>query len=288
MVDRNRAVRLQIELLRRLRLSAITFTSPDAVMQMLAAWVRETGPETVHDLLPEHGLNLCTLFLDTPDTGPDALVWYLEVWDEQMAPWRDPVAAVQSAPVFERGLTDLLDGTPTVRAAGVDGHQRGIVATHPHRQTWYEAAGGQGVVAPVAGDTLPVEVAMVAVSLRAGVVSWLTSRVLGMVNWLKRHTTLFERFQDDVEILTEERMFSESLLLGPATSGASRQRVMYYYMETEEMARLYDAFDASNDWKARLSKWLFARVFDEPEVLLEPPLESAYTVLIHAVDPERC
>jgi len=259
----------------------------DEVRKVLAAWVRETGPKTVHDLLSGRGLNLCTVFLNTSEEGADTLVWYLEVWDDGMTPWCDPVAAVCSSPVFERGLSELLADDPTVRAAGVDGHQRVIVATHPDRQTWYEAAGGRGLVAPVAGDALPVEIAMVAVSLRPGLVSRLTSGLLGAVNWLKRHTTLFERFRDDTELLAEERMLSESLLLAPATPGASRHYSVHYYMETEEMDQLYDAFDASRDWKARFSKWLFERVFERPEVLLEPPLESTYSVLIHAVDPDR-
>jgi hypothetical protein len=58
-------------------------------------------------------------------------------------------------------------------------------------------------------------------------------------------------------------------------------------METEETDRLYEAFEASDDWKARLGGWLLRRLLERPEVMLEPPLESDYELLVHAVDPER-
>lgn len=255
----------------------------DAVRDLLAEWARGRPEGSVRDLLPVEGVNLCTLFLDGND--PDGLVWYVEVLDDRAGPWTDPVGAVRESPLFEAGLGELLTGEPTVRADGVGGHRRVVVATHPDRQAWYEQRGGRGLVAPVAGDTLPVEVAMVAVPLRAGAASRLTALALDAVNWLKRSTSLGERFRDDVELLAEERMYSESLLLGP--SGDGDRQVLHYYMETEETDRLYEAFEASGDWEARLGEWLFRRLLERPEALLEPPLESDYELLLHAVDPER-
>lgn len=254
----------------------------DAVRELLAGWAREHPGGSVRDLLPVAGVNLCTLFLEEADTGPDGLVWYVEVMDDRAAPWTDPVGGVRESPLFDAGLGALL-GEPTVRADGVGGHRRVVVATHPDRQAWYEERGGRGLVAPVAGDELPVEVAMVELPLRAGAASRLTALALDVVNWLKRSTSLGERFRDDVDLLAEERLYSESLLLGP---GDGRQ-VLHYYMETEETDRLYDAFEASADWEARLSEWLFRRLLERPEAMLERPLESDHEVLIHAVDPER-
>jgi len=253
-----------------------------AVRELLAEWAREHREGDVRDLLPVEGVNLCTLFLEEGDTGPDGLVWYVEVVDDRAPPWTDPAGALRASPLFDAGLGELLASEPTVRADGVGGHRRVVVATHPDRQAWYEERGGRGLVAPVAGDELPVEVAMVAVPLRAGAASRLTARLLAAINWLKRATSVSERFRDDVELLAEERIYSESLLLGP---GDGRQ-VLHYYMETEETDRLYDAFEASDDWEARLSEWLFRRLLERPEAMLEPPLESE-TVLVHAVDPER-
>ena len=259
----------------------ISRSETGAVRDLLAGWAHDHREGSVRDLLPVEGVNLCTVFLEEGD--PDALVWYVEVVDDRATPWTDPVAAVRTSPLFDAGLGELLAGEPTVRADGVGRHRRVTVATHPDRQAWYEARGGRGVVAPVAGDELPVEVAMVAVPLRAGAASWLTARALDLVNWLKRLTSLGERFRDDVELLAEERLYSESLLLGP---GDGRQ-VLHYYMETEDTDRLYDAFESSGDWEARLSEWLFRRLLERPEAMLEPPLESDNWVLVHAVDPER-
>jgi hypothetical protein len=256
-----------------------------AVRELLAEWAREHREGSVRELLPVEGVNLCTVFLDERGPGPDGLVWYVEVFDDRTPPWTDPAQAVRASPLFDAGLGELLSGEPTVRADGVGGHRRFIVATHPDRQAWYEQRGGRGLLAPVAGDELPVKVAMVEVGLRAGAVSRLAAGLLAGVNWLKRATSLPERYRDDTEILAEERMYSESLLLGPSASGD--RQVLYYYMETEEMDQLYEAFEASDDWKARLGGWLLRTLLERPEVMLEPPLESDYEVLVHAVDPER-
>ncbi len=254
-----------------------------AVRDLMTGWAHEQPEGSVRDLLPVKGVNLCTLFLDDGDPEPGGLVWYVEVVDDRATPWTDPAGAIRESPLFDAGLGELLGGEPTVRADGVAGHRRVVVATHPDRQAWYEERGGRGLVAPVAGDELLVEVAMVAIPLRAGAVSRLTARALDVINWLKRSTSLSERFQDNTDILAEERMYSESLLLGP---GDGRQ-VLHYYMETESMERLYDVFEASSDPKARLSAWLFRRLLERPEAILERPLESDHEVLLHAVDPER-
>jgi hypothetical protein len=253
----------------------------DAVRDLLAAWVGEDREGGARWLLPFDGIDVCTVFLDGGE--PDALVWYVQVDDDDREPWVDPAAAIRESPLFAAGLGDLLTGEPTVLADGVDGAQLVVTATHPDRQAWYEAAGGRPLVAPVAGEELPVAVAMVAVPLRAGPVSWLAARGTRLVNWLKRATPLGERFRDDVEILAEERLYGESLLLAP---GDGRQ-VLHYYVETERIGQLYDAFEASTDWKARVGGWLLRRLLARPAVLLDPPLESDYEVLLHAVDPER-
>jgi len=63
--------------------------------------------------------------------------------------------------------------------------------------------------------------------------------------------------------------------------------VVHYYMETEDMDRLYEAFYESDDWEARFSEWLLRRVLETPEKFLKPPLETDCEVLLHAVDPGR-
>lgn len=250
-----------------------------AVREALATWVRDNPGADARTLLPE-GVNHCTLFLDeTP--GAEALVWYVDAVDAGTAPWDEPAAAVRASPVFET-LAALL-GEPTVRADGVGGHRQMVNATHPDRQAWYEAAGGEPLVAPVAGDDLPIEVALVALPLRSRTVGWLAARTVDAVSWLQAHSPLGEWLEGDTEILAEERMYSESFLFD-ASDGPG---VFYYYVETESMDQLYDAFEGSTDWKARLGEFLIRRVFERPEVLLEPPLVSDCEVLVHAVDPRR-
>lgn len=250
-----------------------------AVRELLCEWVDDHPDADARDLLPVAGVNHCTLFLD--DSAP-ALVWYVDVIDDDAPAWADPAAALYSSPLFSAGLDDLT-GEPTVHADGVDGHRLMVNATHPDRQAWYETSVGDPLVAPVAGDDLPIEVVMVALPLRSRAVSWLAARTIDAVGWLQAHTPLGEALREDTDILEAERMYSESFILEPTEGPA----VFHYYMETEEMQQLYDAFETSTDWKARIGKWLIRRVFARPEVLLEPPLESDYAVLVHAVDPNR-
>jgi hypothetical protein len=78
-------------------------------------------------------------------------------------------------------------------------------------------------------------------------------------------------------------MYTESLLL----EAVGDRQVMHYYMETEDMDRLYDAYDESDNWEVRFSDWVMRRIFVAPSEFLEPPLESDCAVLVHAVDPAR-
>jgi hypothetical protein len=78
-------------------------------------------------------------------------------------------------------------------------------------------------------------------------------------------------------------MYTESLLFEPVGD----RLALHYYMETEDMARLYDAYEASDNWEVRVSDWAMRRIFADPDRMLDPPLESDCEVLVHAVDPAR-
>ena len=253
-----------------------------AVRTVIREWVAANRDGDARTVLPVAGVNLCTLFLDGRGER-DALVWYVEMVDDDAPAWADPLAAVRESHLFDAGLAGLVADDATVHAAGVDGHQLVVNASHPQRQSWYDAVCDRPLVAPVAGDDLPIEVAMVAVPLRPGLVSWLTARLTRVGNWLKRATPLGPALRDQTAVLAEERMYSESLLLEPRDG----RQVLHYYMETESMAQLYEGFEASDDWTARVGRWVLPRMLARPEVMLDPPLESDYEVLVHAVDPNR-
>ncbi|MFB6128060.1 MAG: hypothetical protein ABEJ79_12315 [Halolamina sp.] len=254
------------------------------VRETIADWVDDDRDDDASTLLPVAGVNLCSVFLDGADNRP-ALVWYVEVVDREREPWSDPVAAVRRSPVFDAGLADLLAGDPVVRARGASGHLQVVTATHPDRQTWYESTCDRPLVAPVAGDDLPLAIAVVALPLRSRLVSVLSAATVRFVDWLKRSTPLGEALRGETEVLAEERLYSESFVLGPPDDDGVRR--MHYYIEAESMDQLYEGFEDADDWTARLGEALIRRVFASPERLLDPPLESDYELLVHAVDPGR-
>lgn len=266
-----------------------------AVRDLLADWAEGHRDGDARALLPVDGVTLVTLFLDDggfgltgdADRGPergDALLWYAEVVNADAGAWEAPDETVRSAsPLFEAGLADLLTGEATVHADGHGGHRYVTHVTNPDRRERYADAVGRSLVAPVAGDELPIPVATVSLALKPGATSALVARAVDAVNWLKRFDRVRAWARDETETVEAEAMYTESLLLEPAGD----RQVVHYYMETEDMDRLYEAFYESDDWEARLSEWLLRRVLADPAAFLEPPLETDCEVLVHAVDPDR-
>jgi len=262
----------------------------DAAREAVAAWAEDRAGD-VRSLLPVDGVTLATLFLDRADDRPgrgdgDALLWYLEVVDDDAPQWRAPARTVREAsPLFDGSLGDRLVET-TVHRDGGDGLLL-THATHPRRQARYAEHCGPSLVAPVAGDDLPIPVVVVAVRLRPGLRSRLVWHAGRAVDRLKSIDAVGRRAREQTDVIEEEAMYTESLLLErrPASEG----HLLHYYMETESMERLYEAYEASDDPFARLSDWLFRRFLspDGAERFLTPPLESEAEVLVHAVDPDR-
>ena len=129
--------------------------------------------------------------------------------------------------------------------------------------------------------------AVVTLRLRPGLRSRLTWHAGRLVDRLKSVDAVDRRAREQTDVIEAEAMYSESLLLErcPASEG----HLLHYYMETESMERLYEAYEAADDPAARLSDWLFRRLLvpADAERLLVPPLESDCEVLVHAVDPDR-
>ncbi len=267
----------------------------DAVKQLLADWASENTDGDVHTLLPVDGVTLVTLFLDdggfgwtdTPGPDPrrsDALLWYVEVADAAAEAWATPDTTIRNAsPLFERGLTGLLTGEATIHAAGHGAHRYVTHVTNPLRQSRYADAVGRSLVAPVADDELPIPVAITSLALKPGLTSSVIAGAVDVVNWLKQFDRVQAWARDETDTVEAEGMYTESLLL----EAVGARQVLHYYMETEDMDRLYEAFDESDEWDARVSEWLLRRVLETPETFLTPPLETECEVLVHAVDPER-
>ncbi|MFC7325827.1 hypothetical protein ACFQMF_14735 [Halorubrum rutilum] len=266
-----------------------------AVRDLLADWAGDSADGDVRTLLPVDGATLVTLFLDdggfglTDNAGRDprrgdAVLWYVEVVDDDAEAWTTPDETIRSAsPLFERGLSDLLTGEATVHADGRGDHRYVTHVTNPHRQERYVDAVGRSLVAPVAGDELPIPVAVVSLGVKAGLTSTLVARAVDLVNQLKRFDRVRAWAREETETVEAEAVYTESLLL----EEVGDRQVVHYYIETEDMDRLYEAFRESDDWEARLSEWVLRRVLATPETFLDPPLETDCEVLIHAVDPER-
>jgi hypothetical protein len=266
-----------------------------AVRDLLTDWARHNSDGDVRTLLPVDGVTLATLFLDeggfgwTDDPGRDpqrgdALLWYVEVVDNDAGTWKTPDATIRRvSPLFESGLADLLTGEPTVHADGRGDHRHIVHVSNPRRQERYADAVGRSLVVPVAGDDLPIPVAVTSLGLKAGLPGTLVARALDVVNWLKQFDRVQSWARGETDTIEEEAMYTESLLL----EAVGDRQVVHYYMETEDMDRLYEAFYESDDWEARFSEWVMRRVLANPEAFLEPPLETDCEVLIHAVDPGR-
>jgi hypothetical protein len=82
-------------------------------------------------------------------------------------------------------------------------------------------------------------------------------------------------------ILAAEGMYTESVFL-EREDGELR---LLWYMEAEEMARVYEAFEESDHalTNGRIVEWLLER----PEKVLATDVESDYPLLAHAWGPDR-
>jgi hypothetical protein len=232
----------------------------DAVRETVADWISDRldrdgdRDRDVRSLLPVDGVTLATLFLDRASEATDegrgsgarlgtgeALVWYLEVVDDDAPAWRDAAATLRSASPLHASLADHVEAT-TVHRDG-DDHLLLTHATHPRRQRRYAEHCGPALVAPVAGDDLSIPVAFVTLRLRAGTRSRLVWHASRAVDWLKSFDAVARRVREQTDTVEAEAMYTESLLLRrrPASAG----HLLQYYTETESMERLYEAYEAS-------------------------------------------
>ena len=257
----------------------------DALTDWLATWARSHPDGDLQTLLRVDEVTLCTLFLDRCTEGPDGLLWYLEVADDDAEPWGDPATAIREAsPLFDAGLDDYLTGAAAVHADGIEGHQLLTHATHPRRQQRYLDHVDGLLVAPVAGDSLGIELAVARVQLKPGLTSRVVSGGVRVGDWLKQSSERLSAWlREETQTIEAEAMYTESILFEPTPAGL----VCWYYMETESMERLYDAYEDSTSWEVVFSDWVMRRIFEQPQRVVEYPLETECEPLVHAVHPDR-
>jgi len=263
----------------------ITPGETDALTDWLATWAQGRTDGDLQTLLGVDEVTVCTLFLDRSEGGPDGLLWYLEVADDDAEPWGDPATAIrEDSPLFNAGLDDYLTGASTVHADGIESHQLLTHATHPRRQQRYLDHVDGLLVAPVAGDPLGIELAVARVQLKPGLTSRLVSGGVRVGDWLKQSSDRLSAWlREETQTIEAEAMYTESILFEPTPAGL----VCWYYMETESMERLYEAYEYSTSWEVVFSDWVMRRIFEQPERVIEYPLETECEPLVHAVHPDR-
>lgn len=260
----------------------------EAVLDRLAAWAAAQEGGDARSLLPVPGVTLVTLFLDRGEDGADELLWFVEVVDDDADEWAAPDATIRSAsPLFDGVLEDSIESTATVHADGVGGRRLITHATHPRRQRRYAEHCGDPLVAPVAGEDLPIDVAVTTIPIVPGLTSRIVDRAVAVGNWLTDIDAVSRWLRDRTDTLEAETMYSESLLIEPVDGG--RRLVLHYYMEAESAEQVWNAYhgSASDNWEVRFSDWVMRRIFEDHEAFLEQPFESAADVLVHAVHPDR-
>ncbi|ADD05962.1 uncharacterized protein Nmag_2401 [Natrialba magadii ATCC 43099] len=235
---------------------------------------RCVDPDDPRPLLGLEGAATATLFLDAGD-DPE-LIWYVEVPHSAMAGWENPESRIEAAFPLE-------DDALVAEEARVD-RELLVHAVNPNRPR--TAMGADDGPLAVSGAALEngVDIDLVQLHLKPGLAERLADRFAG----LSRRVAAGEIELGPVErwsaaMLETEAMYTESVVLERRPEGY----VLCGYMETAEMAGVYDAYYDTWNPVARASELVFGRVLEEPAAILEYPLGTGLEVLAHAVAPDR-
>ncbi|QSW99682.1 hypothetical protein [Haloterrigena alkaliphila] len=231
-------------------------------------------------LLGLEGASTASLFLDRRGDEPE-LVWYVEVPRAVVSEWTDPDRTVADAfPIAHDALEEPT--RPTDRSLLVHAAN----PTRPRTLAPSDSSAGETRSLAVAVDgTVPgIDVDLARMRLRPG----LPER---FADWFERVSRrvidgdldLGRIESRSAEMLDAERMYTESLVLERGEDGYA----CYLYMEAADMRAVYDAYYDTRNPVARVSEPLVGWLLENPECVLEYPLESAAELLAHAVNPNR-
>lgn len=275
-------------------------------------------------LLGLDGASTATLFLDGEEPQ---LVWYVEVPRAVLAGLDEPAARVADAVPIDHDAIDDDTSRETVAGVTTDdatGHdatthdatrversalvhaasdtrprscwardevtdgqraREGVTGGQPTERrstTADDAAGPALVTAPF--DDACVEVELVRMELAAGLPERLADLFERLTRYVESEDRELTRIESwSAEMLEAERMYTESVFLERAPDGYALEG----YMETADVAGVYDAYYDTSNPVARASEWVLGWALVDPSVILSYPLETGVESLAHAVDPDR-
>jgi len=214
-------------------------------------------------LLAGEDVATVSLFWDRRERASPALYWYVEVTDGSA--WGDPAATLSERSPLVADLDDLLVGAP--RVFGTD--EEIVHAHNPARP----------------GTPVSPDVVLVRVGIRPGFATTLFRGLVGAIDRLD-DTPVGRQFEkSSVEVLEEERMWTETLWLDADDEAYDGHSVLWY-MEAEDMDVVTDAYEQTDNVMARWSELVLNHLFEQPMALLGDPRDaSGYELLAHATNP---
>lgn len=251
----------------------------------------DKGDRNVDRLLGLEGAATASLFLDRAGNEP-SLVWYVEVPRTVLADLDDLVGRLERAfPLEHEALSDdrsvireppihaAHPGRPrsTVPVSGTDGDTGPLLVTEPESTGTGESTGSTR-------EPESVDVALVTMKLRPG----LGERLADWLEWLSRRVVADDWHLGPIEtwsaeMLEREAMFTETIFVERCEGGTA----LLQYMECAVMEDVYEAYYDTWNPVARGAEFLVGRVVEQPERVLQYPIETDSECLAHAVAPDR-
>ena len=238
----------------------------ESVTEAVAAVVSRGDPGPVLGL---EGASTASLFLDHERVE---LLWYVEVPRSMTAGWADPRSTVIEAFPIDHDALGEVDATD---------RELLVHAANPDRPR--TVAGTDGALVAGPGE-IGVDVDLVQMRLKPGVAERLADRFASVTERVVEDDLELGPIETaSAEMLEAEEMYTESIFLDRREEGYT----LCQYMEAAEMAQVYDAYYDTMNPVARVAEVVVGRVLEEPEKILEYPLESDVSLLAHAVSPDR-
>lgn len=238
----------------------------------------ETDEHGADCLLGVDGATTASLFLDRNGDAPE-LVWYVEVpWTAVEAWDEDPTTTLANAfPVTREAVREVDDDESVDRELLVH-------AVHPSRPERVVPADATASERADREDEPTADVELVRMDLESGFPERLADWFAGLSRRAIDGELKLDRTEAwSIEMLEAEDMFTESIFLERRVDGYS----LVQYMETAEMAGVYDAYYDTWNPVARASDLVLGCVLEDPDVILSYPLDTDVELLAHATDPDR-
>ncbi|RQG93331.1 hypothetical protein EA462_03425 [Natrarchaeobius halalkaliphilus] len=248
---------------------------PDRIEAVLERVDRRCADGDPDWLLGVDGASTASLFLDRSSDEPE-LRWYVEVPRNELERRDDPATTIaERFPVSHDAVVpgdDSVDGELLVHAV------------HPRRPRTLEAAEAGLLGRDELASDRTVDVELVRMDLESGLPERLADWLAGVSRRvIDGELSLGPIETWSEEMLEAEAMYTESVVLERRAGGYS----LVQYMETAEMAAVYEAYYDTWNPVARAAELVLGRVLENPDDVLTYPIESGTEPLAHAIDPDR-